>query len=134
MKLAVTLLVLGLFLTCAGLFGIAEYLITLPGYEAARKDLKGNQGDGRNFVDPRIQGDLQDFSNRLDRARSIGLGVAIVFAFAGIGFSGLAVRRFVTTRGMVKQGKPCATCGRVLHGWELSRGTCDSCSIRNESA
>jgi hypothetical protein len=133
----VVLMTLALILTGLGLFGITDYLISMPGWEAAKKSTP----PGLSPSSP-LGRASQDYIDSLDRARNIGLIFSLLSFVGGLGLGiciwvcrnyiwRRSVERILSSRGGEKSvAASCNICGAKLSLDEKTRGVCDFCRKR----
>jgi hypothetical protein len=131
----VALMLLALTLTGLGLFGITDYLISMPGWEA------GNKSDPAGVSPSAPLGRAyKDYIDSLERSRNIGFIFSLLCFFGGLGLGvwvgGTYLRRrsAVGVASGIGGGKSaaavCNICGARLSSGEGVRGVCSSCQRR----
>lgn len=117
MRLTSSLFIVSLVLTVIGVFGIADYLITIPGWEAAKKEAEG-----------RLPND--EIAAR-ERARNDILIVCIGALLGGIGSGVWAHLRYAgsmpVAEGSSRLVEICTICGSRLTRRQQARGICSVC-------
>ena len=136
MKIAfAALMVLALALMGLGLFGITDHLISMPGWEAAKKNAP--QGEPLPGTLARAH---KDYVDSLERSRNIAFIFSLLCFVGGVGLGvwvGRAYSRRRSEVGVVSGiggGKSaaavCNICGAKLSSGEAIRGVCDCCHRR----
>jgi hypothetical protein len=128
MKVAfVSLLILAMSLAGFGVFGIADYLIGRPGWEAAKKD-----GLYQTSPQAPLPKAYKDYVDSLDRSRNVAFTVSLLSLFGGIALGAWSCRTYFK-RLRSAGGLPvrvCNICGAKLRPGEQPRGVCDPCNAR----
>jgi len=127
----VTLMILALTLTGLGLFGITDYLISMPGWEAAKKSAPFG-------VSPSPLGRAyKDYVDSLDRSRNIGFTFSLLSLVAGLGLGVWVCRAYMrrgsamgTLNGGNLADSVCTICGAKLSRGAVVGGVCDFCLKR----
>jgi hypothetical protein len=138
MKIAfVVLMIVALALTGLGVFGITDYLISMPGWKAAKKSappaVSPSAPLGRAY---------KDYVDSLERSRNIGFIFSLLFLVGGMGLAfwvcrvNLRHRSAMGARSDLNGGKVadavCTICGAKLSSRARAGGVCDFCRKRAE--
>jgi hypothetical protein len=117
------------------LFGITDYLISMPGWEAAKKDAP--QGEPRPGT---LASAYKDYVDSLERSRNIGLFFSLLCLVGGLGLGIGAGRAYFRRRpaagvpsgpgGRDSAVAVCNICGAKLSPGQEVRGLCDFCRRR----
>jgi hypothetical protein len=116
------LLLLALALAGFGLFGVADYLTSLPGWAAVVRDLPhGEPGT--------VPAAYQDQLASLDRARNTALVLSVASLAGGLGLGAWVGRTwFRRVRGAERPAAGvCTICGAGLMAGRGAAGLCDFC-------
>jgi hypothetical protein len=131
----IALMILALGLTGLGLFGITDYLISMPGWEEAKKAVP--QGMPPHGTVARA---YKDYVDSLGRSRNIGFIFSFLSLLGGLGLGFWVSRTYIRhrSRAGVRSGlggrnsasAVCNICGVKLSRGEEVRGACDYCRSR----
>jgi hypothetical protein len=131
----VALIILALTLTVLDLFGITDYLISMPGWEAAKKSAPPGVSPsaplGRAY---------KDYVDSLERSRNIGFIFSLLSLVGGLVLGVWVCRAYVRRRSAVGAlsglnggnlaDAVCTICGAKLSPGAVVGGVCDFCRKR----
>jgi hypothetical protein len=131
----IALLMLAFALVGLGLFGITDFLNSMPTQDAVK-----NAGLHRESRPGALAKAYQDYVDSLDRSRNIAFSISVLSLIGGLGLGTWVIRTHITRRSLAgsagesaggRSAAPmCNICGIKLSSRQKVLGLCDSCWSR----